>query len=63
MNRPFALRPLVILCLVSQNPGREEWNAVERMCGKVEGQQRIPVKGNPNLTEGKLQLGRVITVD
>ena len=57
MNRPFALLLPMILCLVSQNPDREEWTAVERMRGKVERQQRIPVEGNPNLTEGKLQLG------
>jgi hypothetical protein len=63
MNRPFALLGPMIFCSVSQNPDREAWNTVERMCGKAERLRRIPVKGSPNLTEGKLQLGRVITVD
>ena len=71
MNRPFSL-----LRLASDNPDREEWNTVERMCGKVERLQRIPVQDNANslyerrkalkkaqVTEGELQLGRVITVD
>jgi len=45
MNRPFALLGPAVVRLASQNPDREEWDTVERMRGKVERFQRIPVKG------------------
>jgi len=50
----FAFTSLMI-GLFSQTVDPEKWNTVERMCGKLERVEEIPIKGTPSLFTEKRQ--------